>query len=650
MNEAISSIQSGNTSLKTIPETAGDVIEWLSRKLVLIGAGLVLLMALLICFDVTWRFFFNTAIPGLLEIETFLLTAVVFLGLPFTTVQDAHVSVDLLTGKFSPKFSNQLKYMFSVLSLVLCMIISWQYVLQAIEGKHLGEESLFLHIPLYPFYLLLVAGFALSAVAYLAKVLWDINVFAEMKVNVWKQVIFLSTICVVILCLPGITSLVSFSMTPAVTGGFFISIMVILLFLGYPVAFTMALIGFLGTWYLNDLELSLNIIRISAYHSVSNYFFIVIPFFVFMGFIALEAGLTEKLYHAGYIWFGQLPGGLAIGTIFGCGGFAAICGDSMATAATMGSVSLPEMKKYGYDDSLATGVVAAGGTLGILIPPSLGLIIYAIITEQSVAKLFAAGMIPGIMLVLLFSLAVYIMCRIKPDLGPKSNPTTWKEKLKSINGLVPVFGLFGVVIGGIYFGIFTPTEGGGVGVIGALVLYLFSGRFTWKGIVEVSLTSLKMSVMIFMILIGVELLGYFITLTNIPNNLAELIGSLTFSRYVIFALILLLYLFLGMLMNIVPMIMLTLPIIFPTVIALGFNPIWFGVIMVIMMEMGQITPPMGINVFVISGVADNVPMAKIFKGVMPFVLVEIIAIVILTIFPDLVMFLPDSMDVLPSIG
>ncbi|MYE36544.1 MAG: TRAP transporter large permease, partial [Rhodobacteraceae bacterium] len=331
-----------------------------------------------------------------------------------------------------------------------------------------------------------------------------------------------------------------------------------------------------------------------------------------------------------------------------CGGFAAICGESVAAAATMGSVSLPEMKKYNYDDSLATGSVAAGGTLGILIPPSIGFVVYGIITEQSIGKMFMAGIIPGIILTTGFCLAVYVQCILNPKLGPKSKRFTLQQIARSIFDIWPVAALFAAVIGGIYSGILTPTEAGGVGASGALLIALFSKGFNRQKLFNALLEATTTSAMIFTILIGVGLLGYFVTLTDIPREFANFLGSLDVSRYVIFILILLLYLVLGMVMNIIPMMMLTLPILFPTVVGLGFDPIWFGVIMVIMMEMGQITPPIGINVFVIHGVAKkyDVRMATIYRGIIPFVIVEVLVIILLTIFPEITLWLPNSMDVL----
>jgi tripartite ATP-independent transporter DctM subunit len=345
-----------------------------------------------------------------------------------------------------------------------------------------------------------------------------------------------------------------------------------------------------------------------------------------------------------------MPGGLATGTVFGCAGFAAICGDSLATAGTMGSVAIPEMKKYKYQDALATASVAAGGTLGILIPPSVGFIIYGLIAEQSIGKLFMAGIIPGLLLALVFSFLIYIRCKLNPAMGPAGPKVSLSEKLKAIGSVWPILILFIIVIGGIYLGFFTPTEGGGVGTLGALAIGLLNRSLSRKDLYKACLEAMGLTAMIFGIIIGVTILGYFIVITEIPLKLADFIVSLHVSRYVVFALILFLYVILGMVMNIIPMIMLTLPILFPTIVSLGFDPIWYGVIMVMMMEMGQITPPVGINVFVISGVAKNVPMATIFKGIIPFVIGMILVILLLTFFPDIALFIPNSMETLAPIG
>ncbi|MBT4089095.1 MAG: TRAP transporter large permease, partial [Deltaproteobacteria bacterium] len=505
-------------------------------------------------------------------------------------------------------------------------------------------------IPYYPFVFVVVFGCIATALVCLSNLLRAVKdnfIFQERPIASVLLAFIASTS---ILAFPFLLKQSEVEMGSITVSLVFIALMILLLILGFPVAFSMALVGVMGIWYLTEFQLSIDIVKMVTYDAVAHYYYCVIPFFILMGFLSLEAGIGTRLYNVGAKWFGQLPGGLAIGTIIGCGGFAAICGDSMATAATMGSVSVPEMNKFNYKASLSNGSVAAGGTLGILIPPSVGFIAYGIVTEQAVGKLFMAGIIPGIILMVCFALMIYSRALLDPELGPRAPKSTLLEKITSIKDIWQVMILFGGVIGGIFSGVITPTEAGAVGAVGALVIAMFSGVFSKEGFYRALLISTKMSGMIFAILIGVGLLGYFVTLTDLPMQLAENLKSIDVSKYVLLTLILMLYLFLGMLMNIIPMIMLTLPILFPTVMALGFDPIWFGVIMVIIMEMGQITPPVGINVFVIHGISGNVPMVEIYKGIVPFVLVQIAVIVLLTLFPEIVMLLPNSMDVLAPIN
>jgi len=419
--------------------------------------------------------------------------------------------------------------------------------------------------------------------------------------------------------------------------------LVVLLLLGTPVGFAMAFVGFIGMAYLKGLPPALNVMGSTYFVNLGYYLFAVIPFFLLMGLLLASAGVGRDLYNTTYAWVGHQPGGLSMATVAACGGFAAICGDSLPTGVTMGTVALPEMKRFNYDDSLATGCVAAGGTLGILIPPSIGFILYAIITEESIGKLFIAGIIPGILLMSLFMLTIYVRCRLNPKLGPPGPRTTFKEKIISLKGTWVMIALFLLVIGGLYSGIFTPTEAGAIGAFAALIIGLAWRRFTRKSVITSFLDSGATSSMLFIILGGVFIMGYFLAVSRVPLVVSDFVAGLHVSRYLILVLILFIYVILGMLMNIGPIILLTLPIFFPTVVALGFDPIWFGVIMVIMMEMGQITPPIGMNVFAIAGVARDVPMWTIFKGIFPFVIMQALMIAILIVFPQIATWLPSLM-------
>ena len=621
-----------------------------SKYLGYLSAILSLCMAAVIILDLILLLVFHKPMIGILEYETFLLVIITFLSLAQTMIKRRHVSIDLITYRFSQRTRLFFGAIFSVFGMFLFFVISWQVVIRAVDAFARGSAAAVTGIPLYPFYFIAALGCALITLVLLENLLNCLSGILKNHKKSWLWLLAACAISTAVLISPALMNMGAIELGNMSTGLFFLVLMLVMMMLGFPIAFSMGLAGVLGLWYLMGFKVALGAVRISAYDAVSEYYLCVVPFFILMGLLCLKAGISRSLYKASHTWFGQMPGGLAVGTVLGCGGFAAICGDSMATAATMSSVSLPEMKKYHYDDSLATGSVAAGGTLGILIPPSIGFIAYGIITEQSVGQLFMAGMIPGLLLMFLFAVTVYIRCKRNPALGPVAEKSTLSEKIISLKDVWKVFILFCVVIGGIYSGLVTPTEAGGVGAIGALVIAAMSKEFSWKALFEALIEGIQMSAMIFTILIGVGILGNFVTLTQIPMELAGFLESLDVSRYVLFVLILVLYLFLGMVMNIIPMIMLTLPILFPTIMALGFDPIWFGVIMVIMMEMGQITPPVGINVFVIHGVAENVRMATIFRGILPFMLVMVLVIIILTIFPQIALFLPNAMDVLPSIG
>jgi len=637
---------------KTFELVAEVLDRWnrpVSKYLAIFGAFLVLLMSFVIVLDVFLRTFFDAPIAASIEYEQLMLLVVVFLSISNTMIKKGHVGVDIISSKFPPKVRMVTGAILSPISIFVFVLIGTQNVLEAIDKFQLGELYEIAGWPTWPFYLIIVLGCALITIVFLKNLLEN---YARMLLTFskpWIWLVLAASITAISVLSPYLMDLLSVELRAFETGLYGMLFLAVLMFLGYPIAFAMGFIGIIGNWYLSGAATSFGIVRMSIFNTVADYFLCVIPLFILMGFLCYMAGLSGKLYEAAYKWFGQLPGGLSIATIFGCAGFSAICGDSMATAATMGSVALPEMKKFRYSDSLATGCIAAGGTLGILIPPSIGFIIYGIITEQSVGKLFLAGILPGILLTLMFSAMVVIRCYMNPALGPAAPKVDFREKVRSLKGIIPVVGLFVLVIGGLYRGFFTPTEAGGVGAAGALIIALCSKQFTWNRLLDALTETGRMTAMIFVIVIGVTLLGYFISLSEIPLLLSSFIVSLPVSRYVILLLIFIFYILLGDWINIIPMIMLTLPIVFPTVVALGFDPIWFGVTMVIIMEMGQISPPVGINVFVIYGVAKDVPMSKIYLGTLPFLLVEILIIIILIFFPDIAMMLPNAMEGLAEI-
>ena len=432
-------------------------------------------------------------------------------------------------------------------------------------------------------------------------------------------------------------------MDPSTIAILIFCLLFLLLAAGMPIGFAMAGAGFLGSLLLIDLDAALSLLGQTAYETAITYDLSIVPLFVLMGYFASSSGLSEALYRACYTWLGHRRGGLALATIGGCGAFAAICGSSLATAATMSQVALPEMKRYRYDDRLATGAVAAGGTIGILIPPSVILVLYGILTESNIGALFLAGILPGILTVLGFMLTISIVTQRNPELGPRGERSTALDKLRAFKDVWGTMALFLLVIGGIYLGIFSPEEAAGIGAMGALGLGILGRRMTWPVFVDCLMETVKTSAMIFTILIGAILFNNFLVLSAVPDAIGTWLEGLALSPHAILIVILLLYLIMGCALDSLAMILLTIPIFFPVVAALGFDQIWFGVVVVMVVELGLITPPIGMNVFIIKGIAPEVPLGSIYRGVLPFVVAQIILIAIIVAVPQIALWLPSTM-------
>ncbi len=432
-------------------------------------------------------------------------------------------------------------------------------------------------------------------------------------------------------------------MSPTTAGLLGLAGLFLLLALRMPVGIAMMLVGVLGFGTLNGWGPALAVLGSEPFVIATNYELIVIPLFVLMGNFATVSGMSRDLYGAAYVWFGHWRGGLASATIAACAGFAALSGSSVAAAVTMGKVSLPEMRTYRYDPRLATGAIAAGGTLGILIPPSTGFVIYAILTEESIGRLFLAGVFPGLLLTALFILSIFIQTRIHPDLGPPGPVSTIGDRIRAIRRASAMIGVVTLTIGGIYAGLFTPTEAAGVGAFLALLLALVRGRLSASSLSSLALESVRTTALVFLILVGAHIFNPFLALTHIPSDLAELLVGMELPRLAVLAILLAAYIVLGMFLEGFAMLVLTLPIVHPIILTLGYDPIWFGVVMVIVLEMGLISPPVGVNVFVVKGIAEDVPMAKIFAGILPFWIAMAVCLAILVAFPEVALFLPNTM-------
>jgi tripartite ATP-independent transporter DctM subunit len=432
-------------------------------------------------------------------------------------------------------------------------------------------------------------------------------------------------------------------MSPTLVGVIGLTALFLMIFSKMPVGFVMALIGLVGFGYVVSFDAALNMMAKDIFDVFGSYNLTVIPLFILMGQIAFHAGISSRLFDVAYKFIGHWPGGLAIATIGACAGFAAICGSTNATAATMAAVTIPEMRKYNYKDSLATGVVAAGGSLGILVPPSVIFIIYGIMTEQSVGKLFMAGIVPGALLTLLFALTVLIWTKMRPELAPRGPRTDLKEKIASLSGLIETVLLFALVMGGLFFGLFTPTEAGAIGAFGTLLIALVRGNISFSGFIQSLFETTRISCMILVIVAGATIFGHFLAITRIPFDIANWVAGFRLPPFAIMGIIIAVYLVGGCFIDALALIMLTVPIFFPVITSLGYDPMWFGVIIVMVTQIGVITPPVGINVYVVRTVAWDVPLRVIFRGVTPLLLALIIGTLILIPFPQIALFLPGLM-------
>lgn len=417
----------------------------------------------------------------------------------------------------------------------------------------------------------------------------------------------------------------------------------VLMLLRVPVGMAMGLVGVTGYSYLVGPGPALKLVGQTSMRTVTDYTFGVIPMFMLMGALVSVSGVSRELFRAANSMIGHLRGGLGVATVVACGGFAAICGSSVATAATFSSVAYPEMRRFGYPQSFATGVIAAGGTLGAMLPPSTVLAVYAILTQQDIGKLFMAGIVPGLLAMLMYVLTIAVIVRVKPGWLPRGEARAWSERAAELKNVWAPIVLFLFVIGGLYGGFFTPTEAGGVGASGAFILGVLRGRLDRAKIREALLSATRTAAAVFTVLIGALLFGYFLTITQSPQKLTEFLTGLGVGRYGVLALIMVMYLVLGCLMDAMAMIILTVPIIYPVILHLGFDPIWFGIIIVMTVELGLIHPPVGMNVFVIKSVVKDVSFTTIFKGVLPFVATDILRLVILIAFPAIALWLPGRM-------
>ena len=418
----------------------------------------------------------------------------------------------------------------------------------------------------------------------------------------------------------------------------------VLLFLQVPIAFGMAIVGTIGFAYYVGIGPALSSIGTTATDMVMVYDFSVLPLFVLMGNFVARSGISHDLYEASHRWLGHRRGGLAMATVVACGGFSAVCGSSLATAATMAKVAMPPMRRFGYAESLASGSIAAGGTLGILIPPSVALVFYGIMTETDIGHLFAAGIIPGIIGVILYTLAVSAITRINPELGPPAERAPWYERFRALRGIWGMLVLFIIVMGGIYAGLFTPTEAAGIGATGAFFIALIRGRLTVRATIDILVESGRTTATLMTLLIGSLLFANFINVSRLPNVLADWFVTVDIAPLAVVVICVAVYILLGCILESISMMLLTVPVFYPVMQTLGLDLVWFGIVVVVAIEISLITPPIGLNVFVLNAMLPDVKLTTIFRGVIPFVAADVVRIALIVFIPSLALFLPSLME------
>jgi tripartite ATP-independent transporter DctM subunit len=418
-------------------------------------------------------------------------------------------------------------------------------------------------------------------------------------------------------------------------------LMLVVFFLGIPVGFAMGIVGFIGFCHVVSVKAGINMVSSVIWSTFSQHGLTVIPLFIFMGQIAFYSGVNEKLYNAAYKWVGHIRGGLAMATIVACAAFSAICGSNAATAATMSTVALPQMKKYNYNPKLSTGTVACGSTLGVVIPPSVVLIVIGLSTEQSIAKLFYGSVFPGLVLAFLFMVTVYLVCSVHPEWGPVGPKTGFAEKIKALSGALEMVILFLLVMLGLFFGMFTPTEAGAAGSFFAIIIGIIQRGLNWKGFLASISDTLRVSCMVIVIIAGAVMFGRFLAVTRIPYDIADWVVMLPVPKTVIMLIIFVIYIIGGMFMDALALLLITISIFFPVAIHLGYDPLWFGVTITVITTLGAVTPPVGATAYVVAGMSKDVSLNEVFKGVTYFLPAYIVCILLMMLFPEIATFLPE---------
>ena len=597
-----------------------------------------LIMVILVAINVLARDLLGKSLVAAVELEEIMLVVLVFWAMGHSQLNKKHIGVDFFTSRLTQVTRQGLACFTNGLSGLFFMLCTWQSLLIAWTYWEKNATTLHLQLSQAPLALVVAVGFFFLGLALLKDALEDAAFLVEQgkRRSVW--VLWALGLALFLLIFGN--QWLGWELDPENLPYLWGAALLLLLFSGMLIGAALGFLGVVGMSLCFETSAGLGLLQNVPLSTTMSYSLCVIPFFILMGEICFHSGISDKLYRAAYRWVGQTRGGLSIATVLACGAFSAVSGSSLATAATMGTVALPEMRRYGYKDTLATGSIAAGGTIGILIPPSVILIIYGVLVEVSIAELFFAGIIPGLLSLLYYVIAIMILTRLKPELGPKGPKFSLRERAASLAETWEVVALFALVMGGIYGGWFTPTEAGAIGAAGALLFGLFRRKINRKNLTGSLLATGRTTAMVFLVVIGTAIFGYFLTSTQIPMRLAEWAVELPVPPYMVIAAIIGCCFVLGCVLGTLPLVFITVPIFAPVVESLGYDLIWFGVVMVVVSEIGLITPPVGMNVFIMKGVADDVPLTTIFRGIIPFLLADVARLITIIAFPALTLFLP----------
>jgi tripartite ATP-independent transporter DctM subunit len=621
-----------------------DKVGTLSRWTNIIGLAALFLLICLTFTDVILRYGFNRPIEGSVDITEVMLVLAIYLAISHTYNMKSHVTVDLITSKLSDRNRIVLEFITTFLGFVTFAIVAWRALVQTMWDISMNSmHRMSMPIPKAPFDAIIVFGVTMLCLLLLRDLFRQITQGKGIGLGLrrWTLMALIPIIFVVLSLLWIYTDIWSLSLPMvAVIGVLFC---LILFLAGMPVAFALFLTSILFIAHIRGVNPMLNVIGMDIYQSVGSWTWAVLPFFVLMGYFCLFARFGEDLYYAAARWFGHLPGGIAISTIGACTGFAAIVGDPISATATMGTVAMPQMRKLKYNDELSVGSILAGATLGPIIPPSVPFILFSILTAVSVGDLFVAGIFPGLLLAGLFILYIFTRCVLNPNMGPKGEKSGWKDRGKSLKAVGPVLILFMVVIGGIYTGIFTPNEGGAIGAMIAFLLGLVMKRFTKNSFLQTLREAGVTISMVFLILVGALLFTRFLAWCNLSSVLSNLIISMGLSATSFTILVIVVFLFMGCFIDLMPLMLIGIPIVFPIAVTLGIDSIWFGILVLLAINLGSITPPVGINLFVMKGIQKDIPMSSLFRASFPFAAIYLIAMVVLFLVPPIITWLPGAL-------